>query len=315
MLTDWLARAAQVQPSIDAYIKSKGGNPAALPEAPWFADTYLGLKSGTPPVAISTPSAPVVGPRSDMPAGIQLGGDAHVWAGGEGITRVTMMRAATPLSNGQLEYGAWTKVGPWLIRYTSNDIAARPFDGWWGIVIAGVNAQGGVPAPGAPLPATSEWPALLTQGEGDARRFLAQSPAIKPPAIWGTTFGAWIKGAGPQVPIPYVPGSTVLVPLPGSGEIPKIQLPGTKEWVDVTAVPPELNQNRPGAKTDVPPVVVSTMPDGSKTVEVLKSDGQGGGIVPSTGVGGGMSVTGNKTILYLGLAAAAFLLFGRRRRG
>lgn len=312
LLAEWLARAAQVQPAIDAYLKSQGGNPAALPDAPWFADTYLGLAAGTPPVAVAAPVAPVVGPRTDMPNGIQFGADTNLWSGSEGIARLTMMRAATPLSNGQLQTGAWTPVGPWLVRYTSNDVGPRPFEGWWGIAIAGVNAQGGVPAPGPALPGPSEWTALLTQGEGEARRFLAQSPAIKPPAIWGTPFASWIKGAGPQVSIPYVPGSTVLVPVPGSGEIPKIQLPGTKDWIDVTAVPPGTNQNVP--QNAPPPVVVSTTPNGGQVVETLQPTGDGGGVVPSSGVGGEGS-SNNKTVLYLGLAALAFLVFGRRRRG
>lgn len=302
-MRNWMAKALQVQPQIDAYLasqKAKGVWIGADPLAPFIADPWLGLggtiPSFTAPVTTTT-TTPVNTSTGFNGRVLQFQYTWTVGSGYDSLFNVVAYRVVT-ITNGRASYGAWTAVGPWVVRMTAQEAGSQNANSGW-------FAPAMVKGTTEPVAPTSQWLALVNAGEPAALAFLKTLPfAVAVPATWGQPIGSWIAGTPAPAPIPYVPGSTVRVPVPGSGEKPVIQLPGSQEWTDATA--PEimaLNQNKPDVQTMTP-----TRGGGDLQTPVLDFGGgsSGGGNRVTTGAGG------NAGMLLL-LGGAALLFFAGKR--
>jgi hypothetical protein len=222
---------------------------------------YLSRFGGPAAVAATAvPTAPQPDPAYPVGVSLLLADPPYTYSDGQALARIIGWQTYTVLTNGQSVAGGWQVTpGQWLavlpVEWRGGPQALA---GIWGARWVGLDAD----------TATAFW-----QQQQAAARTL---PETYEEITGGTqAFKAWIQGLlpvyqpsgeGPVAPIaapppvPYIPGSQVFVPAPGSGLETTITLPGTTTPIPLSQLTPALIANAAAVSPVPPPGVTTALP-------------------------------------------------------
>lgn len=227
--------------------------------------------SGPAPVPPASTAAPQPDPR--YPPGIQLllaQAPANTAYGNAWATTglVLAYRSVVRLTDGHADVGAWTATpANWLtvlpLEWRGGPDVTK---GIYGVRWVGLDPTNAGISQHFLDEATREVAANPYNAPGAPARLAADTAAFQ---SWlHAALPTWTGSIAPPVApmpvptgVPYIPGSTVVVPVPGSGQETQVMLPGTSTFIPASQLTPAMIP--PPTSAGPPPVVVSSNGSGT----------------------------------------------------